>query len=86
MVWVSLVMSTGKDGEMEMTYAIYEIFGVCTKRKIDAPEFATLDAAHEFATEKFAKVLAFIEKDEDADAYDFITTIGGQYAIEATPA
>ena len=66
-----------------MAYAIYEISGVCTKRKIDAPEFPSLDAAYAFATEKFAKVLAFIEKDESAEAYDFITTIGGQYAIEA---
>jgi hypothetical protein len=67
-----------------MAYAIYEIGNLAQKRKIDAPEFPTLEAAHAFVTDKFAKVLAFIEKDESADAYDFLTTIGGQYAIEAS--
>ena len=28
---------------------------------------------------------ALFEKDEDHEAYDFITAIGGLYAIEATP-
>ena len=68
-----------------MTYAIYDVSGT-RKAKIDAPEFLTLEAAHAFVVDKFADVLAFIEKDEDHEAYDFITTIGGLYAIEATPA
>ncbi len=63
-------------------FAIYEV-DMARKRKIDAPEFDTLEAAYGFAVEKFAKVMAFIEKDEDNEAYDFITTIGGVYAIEA---
>lgn len=68
-----------------MTYAIYDVSGA-RKTKIDAHEFPTLEAAHAFVVDKFADVLAFIEKDEDHEAYDFITTIGGLYAIEATPA
>lgn len=65
-----------------MTYAIYEV-GMATKSKTALPEFDSLDAAYAFVVEKFAKVMAFIEKDEDHEAYDFITTIGGTYCIEA---
>ena len=66
-----------------MTYAIYEINGTCKSKLSTAPEFSTIEAAVDFVNDKFAKVLAFIEHDEAEDAYDFITTIGGQYAIEA---
>lgn len=66
-----------------MTYAIYEIAGTRKSQLRDAPEFSNIEAAVDFVNDKFAKVLAFIEHDEDEDAYDFITTIGGQYAIEA---
>lgn len=68
-----------------MTFAIFEI-QMATKSKVASPDFATLDEAFAYVTDKFAKVLAFIEKDEDHDAYDFITTIGGTYAIEAVKA
>jgi hypothetical protein len=73
---------SGEDGSRQMTFAIFDV-GMATKHKINAPEFATLDEAYAYVTDKFAKVLAFIEKDEDHEAYDFITTIGGTYAIEA---
>lgn len=65
-----------------MSFAIYEV-QMASLLRVPSPDFATLEDAHAYVTEKFAKVLAFIEKDEDHDAYDFFTTIGGTYAIQA---
>jgi hypothetical protein len=73
-------------GNTQMTYAIYEIAGARKSKLNAAPEFSTIEDAVNFVNDKFAKVLAFIDHDEAEDAYDFITTIGGQYAIEAVRA
>ena len=49
----------------------------------NTPDFASLAEAEAWIVEKFGKLLAYFEIDVENDAADFITTIGGIYAVEA---
>lgn len=66
-----------------MAYTILEIDFMAKRPVANTPTFATLADAETFIRDKFAKVLGYLEIDAENDAIDFITTIGGQYAVEA---
>jgi hypothetical protein len=57
--------------------------GTYVDRKIDnTPDFASLADAEVFIRDRFAAILLDIEIDAANDAIDFVTTIGGIYAVE----
>jgi len=65
-------------------FAIYTHTPGCERRRLENHlAFASLDVAEEYVRTAFAKILVAFERDPDAEAADFFTSIGGIYAVEA---